>query len=50
MFSWKMTQEEYNAIFDRCNDPNRGKLEGKFTFEDFIEFMKELVRWVRDTL
>jgi len=37
-----MTQEAFNAIYDRCNDPNRGKLRGKFLFQDFVSFMNEL--------
>jgi len=36
-----MSQDSFNAIYDRCNDPARGKLTGKFLFEDFVNFMEE---------
>jgi len=36
-----MSQESFNEIYDRCNDPSRGKLTGKFLFDDFIAFLEE---------
>jgi len=36
-----MTHETFNEIYDRCKDPKRGKLQGKFTFDDFVQFMEE---------
>ena len=37
----QMSRDSFNRIYDRCTDPSRGKLTGKFTFQDFVTFMEE---------
>jgi hypothetical protein len=36
-----MSRDAFNSIYDRCNDPSREKLRGKFLFDDFVCFMEE---------
>jgi hypothetical protein len=37
----QLSRDSFNQIYDRCNDPARGKLNGKFLFDDFVTFMEE---------
>ena len=36
-----MDQKTFNEIYEVCNQTGRGKLKGKFLFDDFVSFMEE---------
>jgi hypothetical protein len=37
---FQMDQQTFNEIYEVCNETGRGKLKGKFLFDDFVSFME----------
>ena len=38
----QMTQQEFNDIYNKCYEEDRGELKGKFTFLDLVDFFNVL--------
>ena len=43
-----MDQKTFNEIYEVCNKDGRGKLKGKFIFDDFVSFMEDYRKKLRD--
>ena len=43
-----MDQKTFNEIYEVCNEAGRGKLKGKFIFDDFVSFMEDFRKKLRD--